>query len=294
MTVLPQASAAAIARVPRMTGAFHGAMPRTTPAGWRTAIDQMPGLSDGMTSPVIWVVRAAASRKMPAARWTLKPAQGAVAPVSSSISLINSLVRLSIRSAAFRRRPRRSEGPVSDQVSNALAAAATTFSTSASVAAGARVATLPVMGSLRSKVSPPSAATAPPSTINPISIDTLLIFKSYFSELEPACCADLTRQELPTLQSHLACRRAGPGKRINDWEAEARLRPATNSLPEQQMPPCRRASSSFSLQTPPNLLLMARPSGLRSAGDRNDRAGHVCGSRRCQQQREPLDLIQFG
>jgi hypothetical protein len=75
-----------------------------------------------------------------------------------------------------------SEGPVSDQVSNALAAAATTFSTSASVAAGARVATLPVMGSLRSKVPPPSAATAPPSTINPISIDTLLIFKTSISQ----------------------------------------------------------------------------------------------------------------
>ena len=32
-TVLPQASGVAIARTPRMTGAFHGAMPSTTPAG---------------------------------------------------------------------------------------------------------------------------------------------------------------------------------------------------------------------------------------------------------------------
>ena len=34
-TVLPQASGMATARTPRMTGAFHGAMPSTTPAGWR-------------------------------------------------------------------------------------------------------------------------------------------------------------------------------------------------------------------------------------------------------------------
>jgi hypothetical protein len=32
ITVLPQANAIAMARVPRMTGAFHGAMPRHTPA----------------------------------------------------------------------------------------------------------------------------------------------------------------------------------------------------------------------------------------------------------------------
>jgi hypothetical protein len=68
ITVLPQAKGAAIARTPRMTGAFHGAMPRTTPAGWRTASDRMPDLSDGITSPVIWVVSDAASRSMPEAR----------------------------------------------------------------------------------------------------------------------------------------------------------------------------------------------------------------------------------
>ena len=45
----------------------------------------MPGLSEGITSPVICVVSAAASRSMPAARCTLKPAQGAVAPISSII-----------------------------------------------------------------------------------------------------------------------------------------------------------------------------------------------------------------
>ena len=35
-TVLPQASGIATARTPRITGAFHGAMPTHTPAGWRS------------------------------------------------------------------------------------------------------------------------------------------------------------------------------------------------------------------------------------------------------------------
>ena len=39
-TVLPQASGMATARVPRMTGAFHGAMPTQTPAAWRIAHGQ--------------------------------------------------------------------------------------------------------------------------------------------------------------------------------------------------------------------------------------------------------------
>ena len=50
-TVLPQAKAIATERTPRITGAFHGAMPTQTPAGWRIAIEKQPGLSDGMTSP---------------------------------------------------------------------------------------------------------------------------------------------------------------------------------------------------------------------------------------------------
>jgi hypothetical protein len=42
------------------------------------AMDKLPGLSDGMISPAIWVVNAAASRNMPAASLTLNPAHGAV------------------------------------------------------------------------------------------------------------------------------------------------------------------------------------------------------------------------
>ena len=61
----------AMARVPRMIGAFHGARPTTTPQAWRRPIAIEPGTSDGMTSPLIWVVIDAASRSMLPARVTL-------------------------------------------------------------------------------------------------------------------------------------------------------------------------------------------------------------------------------
>ena len=95
MTVLPQASGVAIARTPRITGAFQGAMPSTTPAGWRIAMARLPGTSDGITSPTICVVSAAASRSMPAARKTLKPPHMPVAPVSAEIASMNCGVRAS-------------------------------------------------------------------------------------------------------------------------------------------------------------------------------------------------------
>src|SRR5271156_2235323 len=53
ITELPQASAAAIDLTPRTIGAFHGAMPTTTPTGCRTASARLPGLSEGITSPTI-------------------------------------------------------------------------------------------------------------------------------------------------------------------------------------------------------------------------------------------------
>ena len=74
--VLPQASGIATARTPRITGAFQGARPSTTPTGWRSAIAVMPGLSEGMMSPMIAVVIAAASRSIAAASVTLKRAPG--------------------------------------------------------------------------------------------------------------------------------------------------------------------------------------------------------------------------
>ena len=73
----------ATARTPRMTGAFHGAMPSTTPAGWRMPMAIRPGTSDGMTSPEICVVIEAASRSMPAASMALKPYHIGALPASA-------------------------------------------------------------------------------------------------------------------------------------------------------------------------------------------------------------------
>src|SRR5271166_6368519 len=59
-TVLPQASGIATERAPRITGAFQGAMLRTTPTGCLSAI-AFDRIADGITSPQIAVVIAAAS-----------------------------------------------------------------------------------------------------------------------------------------------------------------------------------------------------------------------------------------
>ena len=100
-------------------------MPTQTPAGWRIAIASVPGLSEGMTSPAICVVMAAASRSMPAASMTLKPAHGPVAPVSLIISSVNCWTFDSITSAAFRSSARLWFGPISDHAGKAASAAST-------------------------------------------------------------------------------------------------------------------------------------------------------------------------
>ncbi len=173
-TVLPQASGMAIARVPRITGAFHGAMPSTTPHGWRTAIARLPGTSDGITSPSICVVIAAASRNMLAASITLKPYQFGMAPVSATPVSMNCAVRASIRSAAANRRLRRSVGANADHAGNARAAAATAASASANVAAAAREAATPLAGLIRSKVLPSDAPRLSPPINNVTSCMCLI------------------------------------------------------------------------------------------------------------------------
>ena len=147
----------ATARTPKITGAFQGAMPRHTPRGCRSPIANEPGLLAGITSPVICVVMEAASRIMPAARKTLKPAHGPVAPVSVIIKLVKSVVFESSISAAFSSTARLAEGPSCDHAGNAAAAASTALLASLTVEAAARVATSMVTGSVRSKVAPPSA-----------------------------------------------------------------------------------------------------------------------------------------
>ena len=141
-TVLPQASGVASARTPRITGAFQGAIDSTTPAGCRTAMASEPGRFEGMISPVIWVVIAAASRSMSAASITLNCAQPAVAPISSAMAATNSGPLAARMSAAFERMARRSRGEERDHSGNAAAAASTAAIASATVAAAALVATL--------------------------------------------------------------------------------------------------------------------------------------------------------
>ena len=170
--MLPQASGTAIARTPRITGAFHGAMPSTTPAACRTPIARLPGTSDGITSPLIWVVSDAASRSVPAARCTLKPAHSAEPPVSAAMAAANASPLASSACAAFIRSARRSPGPVADHAGKALAAASTAVTTSATVAAGARVATLPSSGLRRSNVALSRACVCSPL----ISIEIVFIF----------------------------------------------------------------------------------------------------------------------
>ena len=73
-----------------MTGAFQGAMPTQHARRLAQRHGERAGLVGGMTSPPIWVVIAAASRSMLAASITLKPVQGAVAPVSAIAVAMNS------------------------------------------------------------------------------------------------------------------------------------------------------------------------------------------------------------
>jgi hypothetical protein len=92
-TVLPQASGMASARQPSTIGAFQGAMDSTTPQGWRTDMASEPGRSAGMTSPEIWVVMAAASRRIAAPSRMLSSPQARVPPVSAQMSSDDVLAR---------------------------------------------------------------------------------------------------------------------------------------------------------------------------------------------------------
>lgn len=172
-TVLPQASGVAMARTARMTGAFQGAMPSTTPAGWRTAMARLPGTSEGMIWPLIWVVSDAASRNMLAARCTLKPAQMPEAPVSAAMAAAKASVLASSACDAFISIWRRSVGPSAAQAGKACCAASTARTASCGVAAGARVATDPSSGLRRSKVAPLPAWTAWPAMSMVCSIMTV-------------------------------------------------------------------------------------------------------------------------
>jgi hypothetical protein len=132
----------------------------------------VPGLSEGITSPVICVVIEAASRSICEASITLKPPQGAVAPVSSATILPNSAALEARTSAALSRSVRRSLGPIAAQEGKAAAAASTAFLASATLPDGARLAISPVKGFLRSKTAPPAAPTVSPPINILMSMDS--------------------------------------------------------------------------------------------------------------------------
>ena len=118
---------------------------------------RLPGTLEGMISPEICVVMAAASRTMPDASMQLKPAHMAVEPVSAAMTGANFAPAAPIRSAALLSSSRRAAGAIAAQAGNAAAAASTARLASAALAAAAREATPPVMGLSRSKVALPAA-----------------------------------------------------------------------------------------------------------------------------------------
>jgi len=134
-----------------MIGAFQGAIPRMTPTGSRKAIARQPGLSEGITSPAIWVVSAAASRTIDAASMRLNNAHPLVAPISPIIASTNASVRAVSASAAFVRIARRAFGPMAAHAGKASAACLTIAGMSAACIAAAVEATWPVSGFKRSK-----------------------------------------------------------------------------------------------------------------------------------------------
>ena len=148
ITVLPHASGTAMARTPKITGAFHGAMPRTTPAGCRTASEMHTRLVRRDDFTPICVIRQAASRSMLAAKSTSTPprARSRRFPRSSAGSIRPPAPREGRPPSA---EARRSPGPISTRREIARAAASTTLATSASPAAAASLATAPVTGTRR-------------------------------------------------------------------------------------------------------------------------------------------------
>ena len=133
-----------------MIGAFHGAMPRITPTGSRNVIATHPGLSDGIVSPLICVVSAAASRIIEAARPRLNNTQPLVAPISPIIASTKASAFDSRATAAFIRMARRAFGPMAAHAGKADAARSAIAAISSAFMALAVDATTPVIGLIRS------------------------------------------------------------------------------------------------------------------------------------------------
>src|SRR5947208_3672021 len=122
-TVLPSASGAAIERADRMSAAFQGAIAPTTPTGLRTPSANVPGWSEGMTSPIGWYGVAAACRNSPGTKLIWNIPKPNVQPVSRASSPTTSSRRCASRSAAMREIACRAAGRAPDPARSRGAAA---------------------------------------------------------------------------------------------------------------------------------------------------------------------------
>lgn len=146
MAVLPAASGSSTARVPRMNGAFHGAMPRITPYGSLNTRAPSPCSDTDGTAPSMDGMRAAKSLMKAAPISNVFSANGRCDPVSSIWYAISSSRRDSMMSAAFRRMSRRAFGVVLLHAGNAALAESTARRASSTDAPAHRCATCPVAG----------------------------------------------------------------------------------------------------------------------------------------------------
>ena len=160
-TALPSASAGAITRMPRITGAFHGVIAPTTPIGTRWAKLMRPRSVVGSSSPNGCPASAEASRISPTLMRVSWVARARISPVSRTSQSITDGARSSSSAAARRRIAARSSNDVAAHAGCAAAARSAASATSVASARPTVARSSPVAFSRTSTV-PPCAARQPP------------------------------------------------------------------------------------------------------------------------------------
>lgn len=127
-------------------------MARITPYGSLYMIALVPGSEVAGKSPFMLEMRPATSISISVVRWTLKPAQPASAPVSSTMYFVSSSARLLNISAVLRKMSRFADWGRSRHAGKAAWAAVTAERASATVAEAERWMSVFVEGELTSKV----------------------------------------------------------------------------------------------------------------------------------------------
>ncbi len=160
-TALPSASAGAITRMPRITGAFQGVIAPTTPIGTRWAKLMRPRSVVGSSSPNGCPASAEASRISPTLMRVSWVARARISPVSRTSQSITDGARSSSSAAARRRIAARSSNDVAAHAGWAAAARSAASATSVASARPTVARRSPVAFSRTSTV-PPCAARQPP------------------------------------------------------------------------------------------------------------------------------------